>query len=222
MTTISTDIYDKFKLQTNEEKKDNNSLAQDDFLMLMTTQLQNQDPMKPMENGEFLGQMAQFSTVSGLGDLKDSFDKLASSFSSNQTLMAAGMIGKNVLTPGNAATLGAEGEKISGAIDLPQSTGRAAVNVYDSSGTLVHQIELGIQPAGQTKFSWDGKTSDGTQAPAGRYDFRAEFAADNGETQAATTLIYAKIDSVGIKGGQISVNTTDGLSHNLSTITQIG
>jgi len=220
---IQQDIYDQYKLPEKQEKdEDPNSLAQDDFLTLMTTQLKHQDPMKPMDNGDFLGQMAQFSTVSGIGDLKESFDNMATSFGSTQALSAAGLIGKSVLMESNKATLSDEATEISGAIDIPQSTSKATVSVYDSSGTIIKQIDLEKQSKGQQVFSWDGKNEDGEKAPDGSYEFRAEYLMEDGKTQAATTLINSKIDSVGFKEGNITVNTVDGQKHDFSSINQIG
>ncbi len=220
---VNQDIYDQYKIPEKQAKdEDPNSLAQDDFLTLMTTQLKHQDPMKPMENGEFLGQMAQFSTVSGLGDLKESFDKMAASFGSTQALSAAGLIGKSVLMESNKATLSDEATEVSGAIDIPQSTSKATVNVYDSNGTIIKQIDLERQSKGQHVFSWDGTNEAGEKAPEGNYEFRAEYLMEDGKTQAATTLINSKIDSVGFKEGNITVNTVDGQKHDFSSINQIG
>lgn len=220
---VQQDIYDQYKLDDKKDKdEDPNSLAQDDFLTLMTTQLKHQDPMKPMENGDFLGQMAQFSTVSGIGDLKESFDNMATSFGSTQALSAAGLIGKSVLMEASKATLSDESTEISGAIDIPQSTSKATVSVYDSSGTIIKQIDLEKQSKGQQVFSWDGKDDDGEKAPDGNYEFRAEYLMEDGKTQAATTLINSKIDSVGFKEGNITVNTVDGQKHDFSSINQIG
>jgi len=220
---VQQDIYDQYKLDDKKDKdEDPNSLAQDDFLTLMTTQLKHQDPMKPMENGDFLGQMAQFSTVSGIGDLKESFDNMATSFGSTQALSAAGLIGKSVLMEASKATLSDESTEISGAIDIPQSTSKATVSVYDSSGTIIKQIDLEKQSKGQQVFSWDGKDDDGEKAPDGNYEFRAEYLMEDGKTQAATTLINSKIDSVGFKEGNITVNTVDGQKHDFSSINQVG
>ena len=79
---------------------DEGELGQEEFLRLMITQLENQDPFKPLESGEFLGQLAQFGTVSGLAELQTSFEGLASSLVSNQALQAAGLIGQSVLAEG--------------------------------------------------------------------------------------------------------------------------
>ena len=95
-------------------------LGQTDFLHLMLTQLKNQDPFKPLDSSEFLGQLAQFGTVSGLAQLQTSFDGLASSLTSDQALQASGLVGRSALVPGAEALL-ANG-KLSGAVDLPSLT----------------------------------------------------------------------------------------------------
>ncbi|TAL42573.1 MAG: flagellar hook assembly protein FlgD, partial [Methylovulum sp.] len=72
------------------------SLSQDEFLKLMTTQMTHQDPTKPMQNGEFLSQMAQFGTVSGIQDLQQSFKDFSASISSDQALQASSLVGRTV------------------------------------------------------------------------------------------------------------------------------
>ncbi len=222
MPAIDTQLYDKYKLQGNSTQKNSNELLQDDFLTLMTTQLKHQDPMKPMENGEFLGQMAQFSTVSGLEKLQKSFTSLANSMQSNQTLSAANLIGKEVLAEGNSASLQGETTTIKGAVRLPASTSDITVTILDSTGKPVRKINLGSQQEGIHEFTWDGKTTDGKTAPRGNYRFSAEFAIDAGKTESAQTLLYSKIESININEGTIQLNTADGKSHKLSEVTQIG
>jgi flagellar basal-body rod modification protein FlgD len=90
-------------------------LGQEQFLSLMITQLKNQDPFKPMESGEFLGQLAQFGTVSGLAGLQTSFDSLATSLVSNQALQAASLVGRSALVASSAITIGA-GQSVEGAV----------------------------------------------------------------------------------------------------------
>src|SRR5262245_53832534 len=99
-------------------------LGQEDFLRLMITQFKNQDPFKPMENGEFLAQLAQFSTVKGLDDLNNSFGNLSSSVVSNQALQASSLLGRTVLVDGNMGNLDAGGQ-LSGAVELQSSPSQA-------------------------------------------------------------------------------------------------
>ncbi len=172
----------------------NDELGQEEFLHLMVTQLQNQDPFKPLESGEFLGQLAQFGTVSGLAGLQTSFDSLATSLISNQALQAAGLVGRSALASTSAVSI-ASGQPVSGAVDLPSTSGRVTVSVRDAGGSLVRKLELGSHAAGLASFTWDGLASDGSVAPAGRYTFSAEFQ-DGKAVAAADTLLSAPVDSV--------------------------
>ena len=178
-------------------------LAQEDFLQLMLTQLKNQDPFKPMESGEFLGQLAQFGTVQGLAGLQTSFDSLASSLVSSQALQASTLVGRSALAEASTLSIAA-GEPVGGAVDLPAGTSAVTVSVRDALGQTVRTLELGSQPAGLAAFSWDGRDDDGLAAPAGTYTFTAAYRSDT-ETVAADTLVRAPIESVLFTGDGFSV-----------------
>jgi flagellar basal-body rod modification protein FlgD len=169
-------------------------LGQADFLHLMITQLKNQDPFKPLESGEFLGQLAQFGTVSGLTQLQTSFDSLATSLVSNQALQAASLVGRSALVEASGVAI-AEGEQVAGAVDLPATSNAVRVVVRSSSGQVVRELDLGARTPGLVSFVWDGKTGDAAAAPSGRYTFSAEFQGDR-KVEAATTLISAPVESV--------------------------
>ena len=194
-------------------------LGQTDFLHLMLTQLKNQDPFKPLDSSEFLGQLAQFGTVSGLAQLQTSFDGLASSLTSDQALQASGLVGRSALVPGAEALL-ANG-KLSGAVDLPSGTDAVALRIVDSSGLGVRTLELGPQPQGLARFEWDGTTDTGETAPHGRYSLVAQYL-DNGKAVAADTLVSAPIDSVVIGGNGLSI-TLHGLGEvPFSAVREVG
>jgi len=208
-------------------------LGQEDFMKLMTAQMNHQDPMKPMENGEFITQMAQFSQVSGMNDIKNSFESLANSLQSNQALQASSLVGRSVLVPGSNVVL-SEGEKIKAAVDLPQATGDLRVNILNSAGELVHTLNLGQHKAGTANISWDGvitkKITDSNgdvktvteQAPPGIYTLKAGFMAD-GKSQAAQTLIADAVESVslGKPGEPIVLNLTNSGMIKLPDVKQI-
>jgi flagellar basal-body rod modification protein FlgD len=178
-------------------------LAQEDFLQLMLTQLKNQDPFKPMESGEFLGQLAQFGTVQGLAGLQTSFDSLSSSLVSNQALQASTLVGRSALARTSRIDVAA-GQAVSGAVDLPASSAAAAVAIRDATGQTVRTLSLGAQPSGLASFTWDGLDDNGRAAAAGRYSFTASYLAGT-ETVAADTLLRAPIDSVLVDGNSFSV-----------------
>jgi len=117
-------------------------LGQEQFLKLLTTQLANQDPTKPMENGDFLGQLAQFSSVSGIQDLQKSFSAFAGSISSNQSLQAAGLVGRTVLVPSNEGVLSLQ-NGLKGEVNLTGSTENLVVQIQDRNGATVKELQLG-------------------------------------------------------------------------------
>ncbi|KAA3627621.1 MAG: flagellar hook assembly protein FlgD [Proteobacteria bacterium] len=200
-TAIESDIFSALGLGAAQAQptKANDQLLQEDFLKLMVAQLKNQDPMKPMESGEFLGDIAQFGTVSGIQDLQESFASLNSSVQSSQALQAAALVDRQVLVPMSRGQL-ESGGAISGAVELPASTSQLTLGVYDSAGALVRQISMGSQPAGLAQFQWDGLADNGTYAQPGLYQVRAETFY-NGESTSATTLIEADVRSVTLGSG---------------------
>ena len=169
-------------------------VGQEEFLELMTTQLQNQDPFKPMESGDFLTQIAQFSTVEGIGDLNAGFEQLSSSLVSNQALQASNLIGRSVLAPTGVASL-QPGGSIRGSAQLPAASGDVTVSVYDQAGQLIRRIDLGSQAAGNVDFQWDGLRDDGQFAAPGNYFVSTEASVD-GTNEAVDTLLASEVRSV--------------------------
>lgn len=210
ITSTNTDL-DLANLQlassaTNKQKKE---LGQEDFLALMIQQLKNQDPLKPMENGEFIGQMAQFSTVSGISDMSKSIAGLTDAFNSGQALQAASMVGRTVLTEASSGMFSGS-KPLAGAVELPYGTSSAVVRVYTNAGELVRELPLGTQQAGLSNFTWDGTLANGQPAPAGRYKVTAAIESPAGDT-ALTTYLASKVESVTLAGdGSGSQIRTDG------------
>lgn len=202
-------------------KKDRNSLGQTEFLELMITQLKTQDPFEPMENGDFIAQMAQFSSVTGLAELQQSFDKLATSLQSNQALQASSLVGRTVLVPTNVGTLPVDGP-MSGAIDLPEASNMVSLTIQDGSGQVVRRLELGSHASGEVYFNWDGLTDGATPAQAGRYYITAS-AEINGEAVALEPLVNASVASVTLgQGGQgLTLNLTDGNIVDFASVKEI-
>jgi flagellar basal-body rod modification protein FlgD len=131
-------------------------LGQKDFLKLMITQFKNQDPTHPMQDGQFLGQLAQFGTVSGIQQLQGSFSTLADSLHSEQAMRAATLVGHRVMAASDSANL-STGGSLNGAVDVPDGGGHVKLTISDSTGHKVKQIDLGTQPGGLADFAWDGR-----------------------------------------------------------------
>lgn len=181
----------------NQANKDKKSLGQDEFLELMTTQLRNQDPMEPMDNGEFLAQIAQFGTVNGINELLTTTQSLANSLQSSQALQASNIIGRQVLVEHDEGYLPASGT-VQGAANLGSSAD-VSVNIYDRSGELVNRINLGSQSPGLVPFVWDGSTLSGDRAVAGRYRIEVE-ATRFGESEAVSSMVATTVTSLTLGG----------------------
>ncbi len=222
MSTFSSiDPLNAYSSQARAGTNNGSDLGQEEYLKLMVTQFQNQDPFKPMENGDFLGQIAQFGTVSGITELKESFSAVASSISSDQTLQASGLIGRTVLAQVSNGDVEA-GEGLKGAVDVPVATTSVSVEVRDTAGQVVRRINLGQHDGGLAEFKWDGMSDDGSIAPAGNYTFEAKIETTTGP-EAVGVLVAAKVESVSMSPytGQLSLNFANMASLGLDQIRQI-
>jgi flagellar basal-body rod modification protein FlgD len=201
--------------------KENDELGQAEFLELMTAQLRFQDPLEPMENGDFLGQIAQFGTVSGINELNTTANSLNSSFQSNQALQASTLVGRKVLIPSETGYLGATGG-LSGSVELEQSAQEVSVRITNASGQLVHQQLLGEQPKGLSNFAWDGLDITGAPFPAGKYSISAEVNRGT-SVSAGSILSVVDVESVTIgKAGQDLTLSISGLGNiNMADVRKI-
>lgn len=172
----------------------NNELGQEDFLRLLTTQLTTQDPTNPVKNEDFVAQMAQFSTLTGIQSLTTSFESLSQTLLQGQALEAATLVGKSTLVPASKMQL-SEGQGASGAMELSTSASQVKVDIYDAGGQLVRSLDLGTLSSGLQDFEWDGTLSNGSAAPAGSYEFKIT-AQINGVTEALTSYLNGQVKSV--------------------------
>ncbi len=167
------------------------ALNQADFLTLMTAQLKNQDPLAPMENGEFLAQMAQFSTVAGIDRVNNTLSGLSGGMRDFRMATATNLLGHQVLVPGNLARPDADGA-VHGVVDLPDDAESVIVTYSDPvTGEILHSETQGQQSAGLMGFSW-------TDLPAGYAETRqavrvgVTVVGENG-TQEIGPSVYARV-----------------------------
>jgi len=184
-------------------------LGSDQFIMLMVAQMKNQDPLKPAEPSEFLGQLAQFSTVSGVRAMQDSMSDMVTAMRSSQMLSGTGMVGRDVLGASSSATFDGV-NPINAAVELPVGMTGATAVVKDSTGAIVRQIPLTAR-SGLNGFSWDGRSDAGVTAPPGKYDIEVSVMSGQ-RTESVQTLLYGRVDSVTLdtKSGGLILNTSHG------------
>ena len=191
--------------------------TQDRFMKLLITQMKNQDPLNPLDNAQVTSQLAQLSTVSGIDKLNATMGALQASYQSSQALQATALIGHGVLVPGDTTDL-VDGKAVLG-FDLPGAADNVTVAIRDASGIVIHQMDLGAQPAGTMPLAWDGKTDKGV-APNGQYRFEVT-ATSAGAALQPTTLAYGEVGSVSTGTGGTKLNLTSGNSAALADVRQI-
>ncbi|GAB1258132.1 flagellar hook assembly protein FlgD [Aurantivibrio plasticivorans] len=202
--------------KTKDDPK-SNELGQTAFLELMITQLNNQDPLNPQENSEFIAQLAQFSSVEGIERLNSNFETFAGSFSSNRALEASSLVGRQVSVPGNETYL-LDGQLVSATATIPATTTDLNVNIYSESGELIQSFPLGAQESGDVAIRWDGlylekngeivDHNGGRSEPVGPGVYRVEvLASQDGKMEEMDTAVSANVNSVTVDpSGAITLN----------------
>ncbi|HSX90609.1 MAG TPA: flagellar hook assembly protein FlgD [Pseudomonas sp.] len=199
---VSGSFLDQYQIKN--ERSTNKDLGKNEFLNLLVAQLNNQNPLEPQGNGEFIAQLAQFSQVEGIEKLNTSMGSLLSGYQSSQALQASSMVGRKVIVPTDKAVVDTS-ESFKASAVLPVTSNNVFVNVYNSAGSVVSRINLGEKPAGNVSFIWDGKDSSGNLLPPGTYKFEAQATYD-GETKGLHTLLPANVDSVTLGGSELMLN----------------
>lgn len=223
MSTVNnpSPINDLVGMRSATKSSPSKELGQDEFLKLMIAQFASQDPFQPQENGDFLAQLAQFSTNDGITKMQASIEHLASSLQSSQALQASALVGQKVMVNNNIVNLGNEGG-ITAAVDLPSNVSNLTAAIYSSSGELVHKIPLGQQNAGLFQFNWDGKDGQGGRVIADNYKIEVT-GIYGGREVAIKTLTAANVDSVtlGQNGEGLKLNVAGIGAISLDQVRQI-
>ncbi len=154
-TGASQAVLDQYS-SDNQEVEKSNELGKNDFLKLLVAQMNNQNPLEPQDNSEFVAQLAQFSAVEGMENLNGTVDDMASNLRSSQALQASSMVGQSVIVPGNEYGLLQSGDLIAGFAELPASTGELRLEIQSSSGQTLETINLGHHDQGPVSMRWDG------------------------------------------------------------------
>ena len=220
MSTVSgtSSVLDQYQIK--QDTTQNKELGKNEFLNLLVAQLNNQNPLEPLGNGEFIAQLAQFSQVEGIEKLNTSMESLLSGYQSSQALQASSLVGRKVIIPSEKAVVDTS-ESFKATAVLPVSSSNVYVNVYDNAGSLVSRVNLGEQAAGNVSFIWDGKDSNGNLMPPGTYKFEAQ-ATYGSETKGLYTMLPANVDSVTLGGGELMLNLAGLGSVPLSQVQVIG
>jgi flagellar basal-body rod modification protein FlgD len=180
---------------------------QNNFLTMLTTQLQNQDPLNPMENSQMTSQLAQISTLEGIQGLNTTLTSLLASYNTSQALQASSAIGSQVLVEGNKLALSSG--LAQGGATLASAADKITVTIRDSAGKVVQTQDLGKQSAGTVAFTWDGKNASDKQLADGNYTFSIE-ASSNGAKVSTTPIQVGTVNAVVKSGSSFVLELTSG------------
>lgn len=195
-STISSSVLSTMNSSTTTTESSSSSAdeLQDQFLTLLTTELQNQDPTDPMDNSEMVTQLAQISTISSIEEVTTTLEGISSQLSASESLQASALVGNGVLIDGNTIQV-ASGVANTFGVTLASDADSVTVTIKDSNGTVVRTLDEGDMSAGTQALSWDGLEDDGTTAADGAYTFSITATADN-VAVTSTALKYALVTGV--------------------------
>jgi flagellar basal-body rod modification protein FlgD len=189
------------------------------FLKLLVTQLNNQDPLNPLDNAQLTSQLAQMSTVSGIEKLNGAVQSLLAQSGSSQVLQSAALIGRTVLVPGKEVAV-KDGAPEKFGIDLAGAADSVKVSVKNAAGDTVRSFDLGALPPGVRMIEWDGKTNTGTAAPDGAYTLSVTAKAGTDDVP-ALGLTYGKVASVAQVYGGASLDLGGDRKAGLDEVRQV-
>jgi len=180
------------------ETSSGDALGKDAFLTLLVAQMENQDPLNPMEGSEFTAQLAQYSSLEQLYNVNDNLELINDGQSGMSSYYALDFMGKEIYVDGNSLTM-KQGADVSGGFSI-NYPGSCTVNILDSNGQQVKSLSLGNLEAGTHGFDWDGLGENGNTLTGGDYTFEVTAVGNDGKSLSAETYTMGKVDRVSLAG----------------------
>jgi len=214
--------YDLSSLLSEETSSTTNEqvLDRDDFLTLLLTQLQNQDPLDPIESAEFTAQLAQFSSLEQLFNANENLESIQEMIYNQGEEDLIQLIGKTVKADDNTILINDETVLSSGSYSLEEGADVSVV-MYDSSGNEVRTLYLGWQDEGEYTIDWDGLDTNGEMVDDGTYYFSITAVDENGNEVEANTYIIGEVIGVTYKYGVPYLMIGDNLVSTDHTIVEV-
>ena len=205
MSYVSSLLGTDTSTTTTTSSSSKTALGQDAFLQLLVTQLQYQDPLNPMDDKEFVAELAQFSSLEQLTEINSGIENLATQNEQQQVMGAVNFIGKTIEATGTAVSL-ADGDATPVTFTLPQDAETCMVNVLDTSGQIVRTVDLGATSAGKVEFTWDGKDYDGNVMADGQYQVAVTATDADGNTMTVSSTMTGTVQGVSQENGSYYLN----------------
>lgn len=185
-------------------------LDKEDFLTLLVVQLQNQDPLNPMDDKQFTSELAQFSSLEQLTQINQGVASLGETTAHQEMVNAASYIGKTIRAVGDNLSVHADGSVSTMYYKLADKAEKVYMNIFDQNGNIVRTVELGAQAAGEHEFQWDGKDWKGKALPEGVYYLAMAAEGESGSAILTQTEVAGVVSAVQYSGGYTYLRMTDG------------
>jgi flagellar basal-body rod modification protein FlgD len=177
------------------------TMDRDTFLTLLTTQLQNQDPTSPMDNQEFVAQLAQFTSLEQQMQMVNAMEAVYMGIASMNNATMAGLVGTEVVASGNEFLYDGESDAVELHYDSAGEASTATVSIYDANGHIVYSEELSSLEAGEGTFTWDGRDSSGETVEEGTYTFRITAQDSTEDSVEVSELIVGTVTAMDYSSG---------------------
>jgi flagellar basal-body rod modification protein FlgD len=194
-------------------------MDKDDFLKLFVAQLQNQDPLNPMDGTQFVTQLAQMTQVEQSYNTNTNLQNILSSLSDNTYMSSVSFIGKTVTAPGSQISL-ADGSEPNLNYTMARAANQVEIDISDSNGNVVRTMTQGQTAAGNQNIAWDGKDANNNALPAGTYTFAVKGIDANGNSFGGTPMIKGTVTGVKLDGS-VPVLTVNGTDVQLSRVSAV-
>jgi len=178
------------------------------FLKMLTVQLQNQDPLNPMDNAQMTSQLAQLNMVDGVNKLNTTMGSLMAQMQAANFMNLSGSVGKTALAAGSDVYY--SGQPVSMAAKLNDAVASLKATITDSNGQIIDSLDLGPASTGVTDFFWDGTDSQGNKVTAGSYKLQLSAKDLQGKDVTPSAYVGAQVASVGVEGSDLKAGLTDG------------
>jgi flagellar basal-body rod modification protein FlgD len=198
-TTSTNTSYAAANGLSTSSNTDSTTASSDRFLKLLVTQMQNQDPLNPMDNAQVTSQMAQINTVNGIEKLNTTVQGLSGQFVQMQALQSAALMGRDVVVPGNRLDIASGVAQ--GGFELTSDASKVKVEVLSANGVVMDTLDLGAQKTGQNSFDWQA----GTATNESGLTFRVTATDATGATLSSTALMRDRVDAVTTSGNTLNL-----------------
>jgi flagellar basal-body rod modification protein FlgD len=205
-TASSASIYSQ--LSGNASTQSTPEASADRFLKLLVAQMQNQDPLSPMDNAQVTSQMAQINTVAGIDKVNSSIQSMSGQFAQMQALQGVQLVGQGVVVNGNALALDETSHTANASYELAGPADNAKIEVLSAAGRVIDTVDLGAETSGRHAFTWSP-----AKPPTDPSGITFRVVASHGATPvAATTLVRDQVVAVSNSSGSLKLDLASGNS----------